>query len=114
MLLLNIVSKLSRFLYELIKYFFTAVLNSFILGLFLILWGRLFHNLTASTLNALPPSLFLRYLGHTKFCSVGPWLFLIMISDLATCNASLWKYVDDTMTSEVIRKGQVSNVQTSR
>ena len=44
--------------------------------------------------------------------SVGPWLFLIMISDLAICNASLLKYVDDTMTSEVIRKGKVSNVQT--
>ena len=47
------------------------------------------------------------------FCSsVGPWLFLIMISDLAICNASLWKYVDDTMTSAVIRKEKVSNAQT--
>ena len=35
-----------------------------------------------------------------------------MISDLAICNASLLKYVYDTMTSEVIRKGKVSNVQT--
>ena len=47
------------------------------------------------------------------FCSsVVPWLFLIMISDLVICNASLWKYVDDTMTSAVIRKEKVSNAQT--
>ena len=47
------------------------------------------------------------------FCSsLVPWLFLIMISDLAICNASVWKYVNDTMTSEVIRKGKVSNAQT--
>ena len=35
-----------------------------------------------------------------------------MINDLAISNASLWKYVDDTTTSEEIRKGQVSNAQT--
>ena len=46
------------------------------------------------------------------YSSVGPWLFLIMIIDQAICNASLWKYVDDTMTSEEIRKGKVSNAQT--
>ena len=43
---------------------------------------------------------------------LGPLLFFIMINDLAISNASLWKYVDDTTTSEVIRKGQVSNAQT--
>ena len=43
---------------------------------------------------------------------LGPWLFLIMINDLAINNASIWKYVDDTTASEVIRKGQVSNAQT--
>ena len=32
-----------------------------------------------------------------------------MISDLAICNSSLWKYVDDTMTSAVIRKGKVAD-----
>ena len=42
----------------------------------------------------------------------GPWLFLIIIDDLAISNASLWKYVDDTTTSELIRKGQVSNAET--
>ena len=35
-----------------------------------------------------------------------------MINDLEISNASLWKYVDDTTTSEEIRKGQVSNAQT--
>ena len=35
-----------------------------------------------------------------------------MINDLAINNASIWKYVDDTTASEVIRKGQVSNAQT--
>ena len=35
-----------------------------------------------------------------------------MINDLAISNVSLWKYVDDTTTSEEIRKGQVSNAQT--
>ena len=35
-----------------------------------------------------------------------------MINDLAISIASLWKYVDDTTTSEEIRKGQVSNAQT--
>ena len=35
-----------------------------------------------------------------------------MINDLAITNASIWKYVDDTTASEVIRKGQVSNAQT--
>ena len=43
---------------------------------------------------------------------LGPWLFLIMIDDLAISNGSLWKYVDNTKTSEVIRKGQLSNAQT--
>ena len=42
---------------------------------------------------------------------LGPGLFLIMINDLAISNASLWKYVDDTTASEVVRKGQVSNAQ---
>ena len=35
-----------------------------------------------------------------------------MINDLAINNASIWKYVDDTTESKVIRKGQVSNAQT--
>ena len=43
-----------------------------------------------------------------------PWLFLVLINDLHlsdTLNAQLWKYVDDTTTSEVVAKGCESNVQ---
>ena len=50
-----------------------------------------------------------QFLQGTK---LGPWLFLIMINDLAINNGSIWKYVDDTTASEIIRKGQVSNAQT--
>ena len=35
-----------------------------------------------------------------------------MTNDLAISDVSLWKYVEDTTTSEEIRKGQVSNAQT--
>ena len=34
-----------------------------------------------------------------------------MINDLTVSNASIWKYVDDTTTSEVIKKGQHSEAQ---
>lgn len=43
-----------------------------------------------------------------------PWLFLVLINDLHlsdTLNVQLWKYVDDTTTSEVAAKGCESNVQ---
>ena len=43
-----------------------------------------------------------------------PWLFLVLINDLNlsdTLNAQLWKYVDDTTTSEVVAKGCESNAQ---
>ena len=44
---------------------------------------------------------------------LGPWLFLLMINDLAVPNANLWKYVDDTTESEIILKGVVSTIQES-
>ena len=43
-----------------------------------------------------------------------PWLFLVLINDLHlsdTLNVQLWKYVDETTTSEVAAKGCESNVQ---
>ena len=36
---------------------------------------------------------------------LGPWLFLVLINDLNLSDvlkAQLWKYVDDTTTSEVV------------
>ena len=45
---------------------------------------------------------------------LGPWLFLVLINDLDlsdNLNADIWKYVDDTTTSEVVTKGNQSNVQ---
>ena len=38
----------------------------------------------------------------------------MLINDLNLCdikNADMWKYVDDTTTSEVITKGEKSNAQ---
>ena len=40
-----------------------------------------------------------------------PWLFIFMISDLVLSGACLWKYVDDTKASEVIRNGESSTAQ---
>ena len=40
-----------------------------------------------------------------------PWFFFIMINDLTIRNASLRIFVDDTTTSEVVKKGQQSKAQ---
>ena len=41
---------------------------------------------------------------------MGPWLFTLMINDLVI-NDHVWKYVDDTTTSEIVPKDEVSNAQ---
>ena len=42
---------------------------------------------------------------------LGPWLFILMIDDIDTSNAELWKYVDDTTIAECVDKNKNSTIQ---
>lgn len=50
-------------------------------------------------------------MGVPQGTKLAPWLVLVLINDLEVSsgiNVEMWKYVDDTTTSEVVIKGKVS------
>jgi hypothetical protein len=51
--------------------------------------------------------------GVPQGTKLGSWLFIVMIDELDIPNTELWKYVDDSNTSETVGRDQNSNIQTA-
>ena len=49
--------------------------------------------------------------GVLQSTKLGPWLFILMISDLHTPGYEAWKYVDDTTLAQVVPRGGQSVMQ---